>query len=528
MSMAATEMASTRHAAIREFGAKTVISDWRLEVASCLVAFISLLATIVTLFPHANNPLPQWPFHVSINTLLSIYTVVFKATLISVLSVCVAQLQWTWFSVARPLSDLLGYDEASRDAWGALKWLLNYRLREPLTAFAAFLMILSLAIDPFIQQLVVIRDCETPLREANATILPKTGSIENNETFNQWVIGTLESSYTNPSRVSSSLVCPTGNCTFPTQYSTLAYCSSCIDVSNKVSVHVTGSPQTEERYFTTLGSTGLFSPKFKTISSFSTANATLSTNMTFLNAKVNDVALEQRSRVGVLSDFEVSLLMSTNYFSTRRWDPFKTKKMKDGCLFRAGTPNFQYSLQCLFDQPVTANYIWDSDGNNVHPRAVSFSGAPQLLSIFNNGNISFRRVSGTFSNIADSMTDYVRTHGDRKYSAPAKGIAWHYATCLEVHWPWIIFPFALYICTVALLGAVAVSTSKSRRPIWKLSLLAWIYHGAARDFGPDSIPGLEVESMRERAKQHVVVLGGNDDLRIRMVEPVKEPMPDRS
>ncbi|KAI0546546.1 hypothetical protein F4679DRAFT_407891 [Xylaria curta] len=134
-----------------------IFTGWRLEVACCLAAFISLLATVVTLFPHADSPLPQWPFKLSINTLLAIYTVVFKSTLVSVLSVCIAQLQWSWFSTPRPLGDLLGYDSASRDAWGSLRWLVNYRQREPLAAFAALLMILSLAIDPFVQLRTLIQ-----------------------------------------------------------------------------------------------------------------------------------------------------------------------------------------------------------------------------------------------------------------------------------------------------------------------------------------------------------------------------------
>ena len=86
-------MKSTIYAAIHEeIGGTKILSAWRLEVTSCLGALISLLATIVTLFPHANKPLPQWPSHISINTLLSIYTVLFKAMLILVILVYVAQL----------------------------------------------------------------------------------------------------------------------------------------------------------------------------------------------------------------------------------------------------------------------------------------------------------------------------------------------------------------------------------------------------------------------------------------------------
>lgn len=60
-------------------------SNWKWEIANCAISMIALAATIGTLLPHQNQPLPQWPFHVSINTLLSIYSVVPKGSAIFVI-----------------------------------------------------------------------------------------------------------------------------------------------------------------------------------------------------------------------------------------------------------------------------------------------------------------------------------------------------------------------------------------------------------------------------------------------------------
>ncbi|KAI1740126.1 hypothetical protein F4680DRAFT_448320 [Xylaria scruposa] len=621
----------------------TTITGWRPEAACCLVAFISLLATVATLFPHANGPLPQWPFKLSINTLLAIYTVIFKSALISVLSACIAQLQWTWFATPRPLSDLLGYNSASRDAWGSLQWLVNYRQREPLTAFAAFLMILSLAIDPFVQQLIMPKDCETPLLGLNATI-PRTNRVDLNTTedgesfFGRWVVEALKSSSTDTSLVESSLICPTGNCTFPVQYSSIAYCSSCTDISNDVVVNVTGSSRTVEIYTTTLSvpkRPGDFNQtsEFKTMSYLNGTDGTLSTNMTFLDAFTSNILVPVDSgegpptaAVGAEANVEITVLMGTNYYSSRGWDPITSDKMTgcntnsslsdwrcrgfgaakcslytcarvyeasvragrlsestmarsdgvyttnglldtnclsstqraqvklegyslnassssistdrfipydtangtlklsllaDGCLFYSEWLQLNTALASLFGQAVTGNYFWGSSSDSsVFLRAGSFNGSPLLLSMFNNGNISFEEVSGTFVNLSDSLTDYLRTHGNSKYSTPAQGTILHYATCLEVRWPWIAFPVSLHIGASILLCAVAVTAANKQTPLWKTSPLAWIYRGPAQDFDADSIPDLTVNAMRKRARSTTVVLSGGDDLRIRTVDSV--------
>ena len=47
------------------------------------------------------------------------------------------------------------------------------------------------------------------------------------------------------------------------------------------------------------------------------------------------------------------------------------------------------------------------------------------------------------ADLSDSLTTYMRTHGDRSHSAPAVGEVEYHTTCVEVQWPWIAFPAAL-------------------------------------------------------------------------------------
>lgn len=61
---------------------KAVSHPWLLEILSCLIAALALLATIVTLAVHEGRQLPQWPHLVSINALIAIFTTIFKASLL--------------------------------------------------------------------------------------------------------------------------------------------------------------------------------------------------------------------------------------------------------------------------------------------------------------------------------------------------------------------------------------------------------------------------------------------------------------
>lgn len=117
-------------------------SNWKWEIANSAISILALAATIGTLLPHQNQPLPQWPFHISINALLSIYSVVLKGSATFVIQSCIGQHQWLWMRQKRPLADILRYDSAGRGVWGSSQWLLFRRLQQPLTAVGALIAVL--------------------------------------------------------------------------------------------------------------------------------------------------------------------------------------------------------------------------------------------------------------------------------------------------------------------------------------------------------------------------------------------------
>jgi hypothetical protein len=227
--------------------ARTIIRDWHGEFVASVVFIGFLLATIFTLRSCDGKPLPQY----SINTLLSFYSVMLEGSVAYIVGATISQNQWRWFKSKepkqpeprqpeeRPLYDIVRYDEAAREPLGAFKYLLSRRF-EPLTALGAIVLISTLFIDPFVQQLLNFINCSTDLTESAS--IPRTSYYSPNMTHQG-----AEDASPLPGQTSAwntgmfadpladvSFSCSTGNCTFPAQYSTVGFCSQCTDISDSL------------------------------------------------------------------------------------------------------------------------------------------------------------------------------------------------------------------------------------------------------------------------------------------------------
>ncbi|KAG6362858.1 hypothetical protein INS49_007953 [Diaporthe citri] len=226
-------------------------TGWEWEFAACFLVLVTPIIVFATLYPHDGQPLPQWPFKVSINSLLSIYALVFKADVGFILTSCIGQLQWAWFSASetRPLTDMLHFDNATRGADGALGLIWRQRFRQPLAAIGCVLMVLAVAVDPFVQQLVQPADCSVEVSGGiAAATLPRAnvfeeygydGNVNSHEAARNMSMSDLSIEKTMYDAIFSPgqhppWQCSTGNCTFPDPYATIGVCSSCQDASANV------------------------------------------------------------------------------------------------------------------------------------------------------------------------------------------------------------------------------------------------------------------------------------------------------
>jgi hypothetical protein len=217
--------------------------EWKKELLFSFFIIAFLVCIVVTIYPFHGKPRPEWPFNISINALLSIYAVAFKAALIPVVISFIIQGQWNWFAVERPLYDLVRYDKAGRGTLGALSWLWWNKLRQPVASLGVVIFITAIAIDPFIQQLVQYVNCTVTLaQDTESATIPRT-SFFNPVTFHEGAGGDSAPSPAEETPVLSGIFSPptdvnfnclTGNCTFALEYGTVGYCSYCEDISSTI------------------------------------------------------------------------------------------------------------------------------------------------------------------------------------------------------------------------------------------------------------------------------------------------------
>ncbi|KAL9611182.1 MAG: hypothetical protein Q9167_004167 [Letrouitia subvulpina] len=236
---------STQHRSARAYG---IFGVWWVEAGACFLSMAALFAFVATLYPHQDRPLPQWPYKISVNSLISIYVIIIKAMVLFVIAEGMSQLKWRRLSHNRPLTDLVRYDEASRGPLGSLSLLLRLRLQHPLSSIGAFVTVFAVLTGPTSQQIIRYYDCNILITNSTASI-PRTDILYGRD----WADPDMGLGVIDPSlqvAINAGIFspgklvtpeCDSGNCTFPTEYHTLGYCSSCTDISDQVHVNESGS-----------------------------------------------------------------------------------------------------------------------------------------------------------------------------------------------------------------------------------------------------------------------------------------------
>ncbi|KAF2141171.1 uncharacterized protein K452DRAFT_318841 [Aplosporella prunicola CBS 121167] len=226
-----------------------VCTRWLMEVLACVIALLALVAIIITLGLHDGRPIPDWPFRISVNAVVSIFSVILKGTMLVPVAEAVSQLKWSWYKEPRPLDDFARFDDASRGIWGSARLITRLRGMH-LASLGAAIMILAAASDPFIQQVIKYQPCSQKVSSAQAT-MPRT----NNYTAYGAHVGA--GLYTIDAPMEKALykgfydsfspvtpTCTTGNCTFP-NYRTVGVCSMCRDISDTINTTCKASKSVE-------------------------------------------------------------------------------------------------------------------------------------------------------------------------------------------------------------------------------------------------------------------------------------------
>ncbi|RGP71209.1 carboxylic ester hydrolase [Fusarium longipes] len=232
---------------------------WTWEYWALAGSLVSLAVMITLLRVFDGKKVFAWNT-ITLNTIVSILSLVTKANLAYILAECMAQWKWLLFAdQERPLMDFDRIDAATRGPLGSLRVLLRTRKALNLQ-FGAALTLLVVGLDPFAQQIVQLRQNvvfeqrsaqqigdvalisrATSYSMGQTTVLQDTGM--NATKYNYTVVNTqiplsMESAImTGLSRspwevARETLVqCPTGNCTW-NQFNTLGVCHKCNNITS--------------------------------------------------------------------------------------------------------------------------------------------------------------------------------------------------------------------------------------------------------------------------------------------------------
>lgn len=229
-----------------------VIKFWIFEVISTILSIGLIVATFSILAHFDGQVVPDWPFGISLNTLIALLSTICRALVLVVVAEVIGQKKWFWFSSApRPISHFQRFDSGSRGLLGSLR-LVFTAPGSPTALFGSLIIILSLAMGPFSQQAIKSIECPQYVSGVNASVpVAHFASL----TFfrigaGEWRVsydtqGAMINGLLNPTGNDSavSATCQTGNCTFTPDstnitYSSIGLCSSCIDVTSTISYNI--------------------------------------------------------------------------------------------------------------------------------------------------------------------------------------------------------------------------------------------------------------------------------------------------
>ncbi|KAH7308095.1 hypothetical protein B0I35DRAFT_483377 [Stachybotrys elegans] len=242
---------------------------WGQQYCALAAAISTFVGIVMLLSEYDGKVIFEWN-GITLNALISILSVATKAALAFIISECMAQWKWILFTGdKRLLIDFDRMDAAARGPLGSIRVLLKSR-GALIAQFGAILTIINIALDPFAQQLIQLRQetvSEPGTLEADALISSThvyalgevhilghshtNGRYEDGETIDTveewWNITTsippsmegavLNGFYKSLAELERETLfqCSAGNCTFD-PFTTLGICHRCSDVTSHLAM----------------------------------------------------------------------------------------------------------------------------------------------------------------------------------------------------------------------------------------------------------------------------------------------------
>lgn len=197
---------------------------------SCFIAIIAVLSSF------GGKQSPELSYGLRLNTIVSILATACKSSLLFLVAESIGQLKWVWFfqgredARKRPLHDIQSFDGASRGPLGSLMIIVGHKGLS-LASLGATITLLSLAFDPFIQQIIdyplgeITRDSDLAMAKQAVGFERDYDKFSDSQIRNSVNAGIWTDNF------EVNTTCPSGNCTWPS-FDSVGWCSQCEDVTD--------------------------------------------------------------------------------------------------------------------------------------------------------------------------------------------------------------------------------------------------------------------------------------------------------
>lgn len=136
--------------------------------------------------------------------------------------------------------------------------------------------------------------------------------------------------------------------------------------------------------------------------------------------------------------------------------------------------------------------------NNATPNFSPDNASGDIIELLNYQDL--KNITTIFDRLAQYLT--VSYRQTAVGSAQALGIAWGSQTIVRVRWKWLSLPCALVAASLLFLGAAAVESTRARVPLWKSNALALVFHGPRElsEYGKRDVAAMEQSSRTLRVR----------------------------
>ncbi|KAJ5819487.1 hypothetical protein N7474_005078 [Penicillium riverlandense] len=216
---------------IQTLGRRSIWLDtWLFESLTLGFSIACFIALCGVLRAYDNKVRPQMAYSLSLNTIVSVLATGCKSSLILAIGEAISQLKWLWFQDTRrrQLFDLQTFDAASRGPLGSLMILIHHRGRS-LVSLGAVVVILLLAFDPFMQQVLSYPVRKTDSNDIGGAVAPQLREFIPTSVTLDWWTAFAQGIWSNESVILQP-TCSSDSCTWK-EFSSVGICSRCADMT---------------------------------------------------------------------------------------------------------------------------------------------------------------------------------------------------------------------------------------------------------------------------------------------------------